>query len=205
MDGTEVYQGLLDRGWQPVQAAALAGNILQESGGNPDALNEKEGARGLLQWRQDRLDGLQAFAKTNGTAPNDPNTQLDFIRQEMSGPEAKSSAPFLSAPDLPSANAALHRYIRYGDNSEGVRLANAQGFLGQRGAPAGPAPLALGAPPPPAPQAAAAPQQPAAQAPQYSSAPPAAVPNYDQQAPFALFPQRPRIDLAAIYANMKRG
>jgi len=159
MDGKEIYQGLLDRGYAPTQAAALAGNIVQESGGNPSALNPGEGANGLLQWRLDRWQGLQDFAKARGTAPNDPNTQLDFIGSELSGPEKRSSTAFFGAPDLASANSALKRYIRYGDQSEGTRLANAQGFLNGQAAPmsmAGPRPAAPAAAPAPTPAAAPA-------------------------------------------------
>jgi hypothetical protein len=86
MDGAGIYQGLLDRGYAPPQAAALAGNIVQESGGDPNALNKGEGANGLLQWRLDRWQGLQDFAKGQGASPNDPNVQLDFIGREMAGP-----------------------------------------------------------------------------------------------------------------------
>lgn len=171
MDGNQIYQGLLDRGYGPNQAAALTGNILQESGGNPNALNAKEGANGLLQWRLDRYDGLQNFAKARGGASNDPNTQLDFIRQEMNGPESRSAAGFLNAPDLASANAALKGYIRYGDASEGTRLANAQGILKQAG---GAAPMSIAGPAESAgaPPAAPAPSQP--EEPQPQQAAPAA-------------------------------
>lgn len=155
MDGSDVYQGFIDRGYAPVQAAVLAGNILQESGGNPAAVNEKEGANGFLQWRQDRLTGLQGFAKARGTDPADPNTQMDFIGSELAGSEKKSAPAFFNAPDLESANAALKGYIRYGDNSQGVRLANAKGLLGA----AAPAPTAAPATATPSPQPAVAPVQ----------------------------------------------
>lgn len=130
MDGSSIVQALIARGYSPVQAAALGGHILQESGGNPNSLNEKEGAHGLVQWRNDRWDNLQKFAKDSGVSPNDPNIQLDFIRKEMAGPEAKSGSAFAMASDLPSASAALKGYIRYGDNSDAVRLNNAKGLLG---------------------------------------------------------------------------
>lgn len=133
MDGPAIVQGLIARGYSPVQAAALAGHALQESRGNPEAFNPKEDAHGILQWRNDRWDGLQALAKARGVAPTDPNVQLDFIRQEMNGPEAKSSAGFQSATDLPSASAALKPYIRFGDNSDATRLNNARGLLNAPG------------------------------------------------------------------------
>lgn len=128
-----MFAGLVARGYSPIHAAALTGNMLQESGGNPAAVNPGEDAHGLLQWRQDRWQGLQDFAKTRGVAPTDFGTQLDYIGQEIGGPEAKAGSRFLAATDLPSANAALKGYIRYGDNSDTTRLNNAVGILNQGG------------------------------------------------------------------------
>jgi len=155
MNGDQIYRGLLDRGYSAPQAAALTGNILQESGGNPSALNGKEDANGLLQWRLDRWQGLQDFARARGTSPYDANTQPDFIGTEFNGPEKRTAAPFLAAPGVTSANTALKGYIRYGDDSQGARLSNAQAFLKDGGAAA--APMALAGPQPPVSSAAPAP------------------------------------------------
>ena len=129
MNGDQIYHALLRRGYSPPQAAALTGNILQESGGDPSRPNDKEGGHGLLQWRNERWRGLQDYAASRGSSPYDPDTQLDYIGVEMAGPEKRSATPFMAAPDVESANAALKRYIRYGDNSQGTRLSYARGFL----------------------------------------------------------------------------
>lgn len=150
MNGLEIVQGLIQRGYPPHQAAALAGHMLQESGGNPAALNKDEGANGLMQWRGPRWDALQGYAKAQGKDPNDPNVQLDFVGQELAGPEKRAGAGFLAAPDVASASAALKPYIRFGDDSAGARLGNAQslysqmnsGPVGALDAAAAPAPVA---------------------------------------------------------------
>lgn len=126
----DVFQGLLARGFSPVQAAAVAGNIQQESNFNPGAINADEDAHGLIQWRGPRLQALREFAASRGTHYADQNTQLDFIRHEMGGTERRAGDQFLATQDLPSANRALKGYIRYGDDSEGTRLTNANRFLG---------------------------------------------------------------------------
>lgn len=133
--GGTLFQGLLDRGLSPVQAAALVGNMKQESGFDPASVNSREDAHGLLQWRQSRWQALQDYAKSRGTDPTDRDTQLDFIRQEMGGPEKRAGDRFLAAADLPSANAALKGYIRYGDQSQGTRLANASPYLTDQSSP----------------------------------------------------------------------
>ena len=119
-------KGLIDRGYTPVQAAALVGHILQESGGNPAEFNAKEDAHGLLQWRLDRWQALQNFARERGVPVSDPNLQLDFIGREMHGNEARNAAGFLNAGDVAGASAALQPYIRFGDNSAARRAALAQ-------------------------------------------------------------------------------
>lgn len=119
------------RGYSPAQAAALAGHIGQESGYNPAAVNKDEDAHGLLQWRGSRWQGLQDFAKSQGRDPTDPQVQLDYVGKEISGPEAKAGAGFMAAPDVASASAALRPFIRFGDDSAGTRLANANGLFSQ--------------------------------------------------------------------------
>lgn len=125
----QIVSYLTGLGYNPVQAAAITGNIEQESGFNPMSLNKGEGAYGLLQWRGPRLTGLQQFAQSQGADPSDWRTQLDFMRYEMNNGEAKSATGFLNASSLPQANDSLKNYIRYGDSSEATRLSNAQNYL----------------------------------------------------------------------------
>lgn len=130
MTGAEIYSALLQRGYSPEHAAALGGHMLQESGGDPSNVNQKEDAHGLLQWRGDRWTGLKNYAVSRNASPEDPNVQLDYVAREMAGPEAKSGAAFMAAGDLPSASAALKGYIRFGDNSDATRLQYGQSLLG---------------------------------------------------------------------------
>jgi len=122
----QIYQGLIARGFNPAQAAALVGNMQVESGFSPNAYNAGEGAIGLIQWENERRANLNAFAASQGKPSNDLGVQLDFIKHEMGGSEAANSRAFLAATDVASANHALHQYIRYGSPTEGMRLANAQ-------------------------------------------------------------------------------
>lgn len=131
MDGLEMVRGFMARGYSPHQAAALAGHALQESGGNPAAVNPDEGANGLMQWRLDRWQALQDYAKGQRKSPTDPNVQMDFVGKEFAGPEKKAASAFLAAPDVASASAALKPYIRFGDDSDGARLANANNLFSQ--------------------------------------------------------------------------
>ena len=130
LDPRALFSNLLDRGFNIAQAAALVGNMIQESSLDPAKLTSGENAHGLVQWRLDRWPNLQKFAAARGTSPDDPNTQLDFMMHEMRGSEASKVRNFLVTDDVQSANAALHDYFRYGDDSEATRLANALSVLG---------------------------------------------------------------------------
>ena len=128
--GAAIYGAVLQRGYPPVQAAALTGNIQRESNFNPAMPNPREGGLGFLQWNSNRLQHLQAFAAQRGTSVTDPNTQLDFIKWELSGPESAHAQAFFGAKTVEEANEALKGYIRYGDNSEGTRLQYADVIAG---------------------------------------------------------------------------
>ena len=75
----------VDKGLPDHVASAIAGNIAQESGGNPDAVNPKSGAFGIAQFLGDRKTGLFDYAKKNHVFPNDLSTQLDYMMQELQG------------------------------------------------------------------------------------------------------------------------
>ena len=131
---SRAMQLLTAAGFNPHQAAALAGNIQQESSFNPNSLNRREGAHGLLQWRGSRWSALQRFAAKRGTSPNDFATQVAFIHEELTNPAlgeagTKAARAFLGARSVSEANRALKGYIRYGDNSLGTRGRNAEAIL----------------------------------------------------------------------------
>jgi len=81
----------------------------------------------------DRLDKLNQFAADNSGDPNSLDTQLDFLMAEGEslGSDQDKAAwqEFMSATTPEAANAALKKYIRYGDESEGTRLEYAENLL----------------------------------------------------------------------------
>ncbi|BCP53780.1 hypothetical protein K32_23970 [Kaistia sp. 32K] len=120
------YGGLRALGFNDIVASALAGNLQQESSFNPNSLNAREGAHGIMQWRLGRWTSLQNFAASIGKSPNDFQTQLAFIKQELNSPAYRRFLERLQhAKSLAEANHILHGYIGYGDNSEGTRGRNA--------------------------------------------------------------------------------
>ena len=137
------YNYFLDQGFQPHQAAAIVGNLAQESGGHTGAeggkiLPGEAFSYGLAQHNKERLHGgkgytgLIPFAKAKGTDPSDLHTQLDYIMHELKGPENKALQGLLRAKNLQEATVAFGegyerpnaRYANYGN-----RIAQAQKYM----------------------------------------------------------------------------
>ena len=85
LEGNEriVAEYLLDKGLDEVQVAAIIGNMYQESGVNPAAVNGASGAFGLCQWLGGRLNGLRAFCDARGVPHTDISAQFDFFWDEF--------------------------------------------------------------------------------------------------------------------------
>lgn len=79
------YQYYLNKGYRPIEAAAIVGNLDIESGGFRDDViagtnkNKDNGSEGVAQWRLDRLTKLKSRYKNYKSLDN----QLDFIDWEL--------------------------------------------------------------------------------------------------------------------------
>src|SRR5581483_5886204 len=71
------------RGYTKEQAAGIVGNLVHESGLDPNAIGDRGTSIGLAQFHNERADALKAFAASKGKSPNDFQTQLEFIDQEL--------------------------------------------------------------------------------------------------------------------------
>lgn len=87
-----VWSFLKSKGYSDIAAAAILGNMEQESGVDPSKLQQSmhmsgpndPGGFGLVQWTsQGRKDGMFALAKSRNKPWNDLGTQLDYFWQEV--------------------------------------------------------------------------------------------------------------------------
>ncbi len=92
----KVYDFLLSKGVPAVGAAAIMGNIENESNFSPTVVNSI-GASGLCQWYQGRATALKEFAKTKNTDWTDLNTQLEFMWRELEISYSKVKGVIMSA------------------------------------------------------------------------------------------------------------
>jgi hypothetical protein len=117
----------IDKGYSPPQAAGIVGNLVQESGVNPNGPRGDNGtAAGIAQWRGDRLANLQRFAASAGADPKDLLTQLEFVHRELGGPE-RSAYTSLKASD--TAPAAARAFVGF-ERPQGWRPGDPSGAHG---------------------------------------------------------------------------
>lgn len=107
--------GMIERGLPEHVADGFLMNFQDESGLNP-GINEvnptvpgSRGGFGLYQLTGPRRVAYEQFAAQRGVSPADPDAQLDFMMQELQGPEAGAAQSILSAPDAGTAAAAIAR------------------------------------------------------------------------------------------------
>ena len=124
------YDYLVGKGLADFQAAAIIGNLQQESALNPRAFAPSEKAYGIAQWRLDRWDGLQRFAAARGVDPFDFNIQLEFVWQELSTRPELGLKRLLAAKSVSDAVVAFQdAFERCGTCQTPSRIAYAQGVL----------------------------------------------------------------------------
>ena len=81
----ECFDFFKGKGLNDIQCAAFVGNFYQESKFITTIHNKDENARGIVQWRLDRLSGLAKFAKEVKKKWYDFELQLDYTWHELTG------------------------------------------------------------------------------------------------------------------------
>jgi uncharacterized protein (TIGR02594 family) len=114
----------MTQGWSAVQAAALVGNLMQESNLKPKAINPSSGATGIAQWLGSRLTALQSIPNWQDLQP-----QLAFVNWELQNSEKVAGDALRESTDLESATSVVRKqYERCGESeaNDANRLAQAK-------------------------------------------------------------------------------
>lgn len=77
------YDFFISRGYNPIQASGIVGNLVHESNLNTSAVGDKnlqDNAFGLAQWRKDRVQKLRSMY---GSKWQDFDAQLNFVDWEL--------------------------------------------------------------------------------------------------------------------------
>lgn len=147
------YNYFIQKGLAPFQSAGIIGNLMQESGVNPNS-NQLGGGpgRGIAQWTvNERWRDLQAFAQKSGRNERDLGLQLDFMWFEMNSvaPYNKTAAAMKATTTIEDAVLVFEKiYERAGKPVLGQRLKYANQVLERygNGSATGSAPVTPGAP-----------------------------------------------------------
>lgn len=99
-------------GYTLPQAAAMVGHATQESGVTTNATGDNGTAKGLFQWRGDRLAGLHGFAQATGLDPNSIDTQLGYMDHELNTTERRAGDALRAATNVTDATRAGMAYER---------------------------------------------------------------------------------------------
>jgi hypothetical protein len=113
------FDYFVSQGLSPVQAAGIVGNLQGESGQglNPQAVNPGDGrdgsdSVGIAQWNSTRAQALRDYAASKGVPHTDLNTQLEFLHQELKGPEKAAYDRLLAAKTPEEAGQAMLAFER---------------------------------------------------------------------------------------------
>jgi hypothetical protein len=122
----QAFEFFVSRGWTREQAAGIVGNLIQESGLRPNALNRGENAQGIAQWRADRLTNFRNRYRVNMMEATFEQ-QLDFVHFEMTqGAERRAGDRVRATTTVQDATVAVDRYYeRSAGLHRGGRIANA--------------------------------------------------------------------------------
>lgn len=101
---------LVNKGWTPMQAAAIVGNLTAESYMHPHTPDGDKGtAVGLAQWRGNRQIKFQQII---GKSIKDSTLrdQLSFVDWELRNTEKKAGNLLLAAKDIETATYMIDKY-----------------------------------------------------------------------------------------------
>src|SRR5262249_35393006 len=68
------YDFFLNRGYTPAQASGIVGNLIHESGLDPNAIHDQGTGIGIAGFRNERAAALAQFAREKGTSATDFQT-----------------------------------------------------------------------------------------------------------------------------------
>jgi len=146
------YEFFLGKGLRSYQAAAIVGNLEQESDVDPNAVEYGGGpGRGIAQWSEggrwnaDHDDNVAWYAGTKGLSEWSLTLQLDFIWYELETFPSYGLAELRDSTDVTSATIAFEEHFEgCGTCDQSKRIEYAESVLSANGGSSGGASSAKG-------------------------------------------------------------
>jgi hypothetical protein len=134
-NGRTAFNYFVNKGLTEIQAAGIVGNLMQESGVNPTAVQPGGPGRGIAQWSIGaRWSNLQAYANNRGLNRWSLNTQLDFTWYELTTVSSYGLASLRTATTITSAVTVFqNKFEICGTCAQTMRIAYAQQALANYG------------------------------------------------------------------------
>ena len=130
------YDYFVGKGLTHIQAAAIVGNLMQESGVSPTSVQPGGPGRGIAQWsvgarwNVSTKDNVAWYASTNGGSETSLATQLAFIWYELETFSHYGLAALRAASTISAATIAFQTdFEACGECNESARVTNAQQVL----------------------------------------------------------------------------
>lgn len=114
------YSYFRSKGYSDSSARALMGNIMGESGFNPNILGDNGHSFGIAQWRGDRRTALEKFARERNMPLNSLLTQLEFMMSEQGESHKISPEVLNSLSTLGAVGAIVNRYERSSNREKDI-------------------------------------------------------------------------------------
>jgi hypothetical protein len=128
----KAFNYFVQKGLTKEQAAGIVGNLMQESGVDPNSNQHGGGpGRGIAQWSVgERWAELEKFAQASGRDPRALETQLDFMWKELNSTEGAALSALKGAQTVADATVIFEKkYERAGIPNNAGRIAFANEAL----------------------------------------------------------------------------
>lgn len=101
-------------GWKDFQAAAIVGNLMQESFSSlrTDIWGDAGTAYGIAQWRHGRLEKLKMFAANRNKPLDDLETQVEYVDWELRNSEKDTGNRLANTTNIDEALEVAIAYER---------------------------------------------------------------------------------------------
>jgi LysM repeat protein len=99
------------KGLTRAQAAGIAGNLLFESGFNPNAVGDGGTSFGIAQWHNGRGAAMKAWTSSHGYSSTSFKGQLEYLWHELNGAESNALSKLRQTSSPYDAGMAFCRYF----------------------------------------------------------------------------------------------
>ena len=110
-DAQQTIDFFMAKGLTREQAAGIAGNLLHESGFNPNAVGDGGTSFGVAQWHNGRGDNMKAWTQAHGYSPTSFRGQLEFLWHELNNNESYALGKLRATSSANDAGMAFCRYF----------------------------------------------------------------------------------------------